>query len=135
MKLKELLNKYKGIIRYVFFGALTTVISIAVYSLFYDFLKIGNTPSNVISWIAAVSFAFVTNKVFVFEKRSWEKRETLREMGSFFLMRIGTGVLEIALMFLLVDIARQNGTLMKCIVTVIVIILNYVASKWFVFNK
>ena len=134
MNIKELYQKHKDIIKYIIFGAATTVISIVSYHLFYGVLSLQNVPSNIISWVLAVSFAFITNKLFVFERRSWAKAKALREAAGFFLARLATGILETVFMYLLVDIAHFNGTVMKCIVTVIVIALNYIISKFWVFK-
>ena len=135
MQIKELYAKYKGIVNYLFFGVLTTVISVLTYSLCYDLLKIANLISTAVSWVAAVAFAFVTNKLFVFESRSFDKAVALKEAANFIACRLGTGVLEMAWMFLFVDLLSFSGTLMKIVCNVVVIILNYILSRLIVFKK
>lgn len=133
--MKELFNKYKSIIMYLIFGALTTLVSVVTYALCYEFLSIPNTISTIISWVISVTFAFVTNKFLVFECKSREKKTVLREAASFYGCRAITGVLELVLMFLLVDVFKFDGILMKILVNILVIILNYVASKLVIFKK
>ncbi|MGM9552081.1 MAG: GtrA family protein [Clostridia bacterium] len=131
--IKELLKRYKGIILYLVFGVMTTVINVISYHIAYDKLHIINVVSTVIAWVIAVTFAFVTNKLFVFESKK-KNKEALGEAVNFFLCRIGTGVIEVGMMWLLVDIFHFNGTYMKLFTNVIVIIINYVLSKFIVFR-
>ena len=135
MALKDLYYRYKGVIKYVVFGALTTLLNVIIYYLFYNLLMLPNTLSVIIAWVISVAFAFVTNKLFVFESKSWEAKIATKEALDFVLCRLATGFLEVALMFLLVDILKFNGTLMKLATNIIVIILNYVASKLLIFKK
>ncbi len=135
MKLKDFYSRYKGIIKYVIFGTVTTVLNVVTYHLLYSIFKAPNTLAVVIAWIISVAFAFITNKLFVFESKSWDKKVAKKQALDFLVCRILTGVLEVALMFLLVDILRLNGTVMKLITNVIVIILNYIASKFVIFKK
>ncbi len=133
--MKKLLEKYKSIIRYAFFGVMTTIVNVAVYSLFYEVLSIGNILSTVVSWGLAVAFAFVTNKLFVFESRSLKAKTVLKEVTNFILCRVGTGLVEVIMMYVFVDILSYNGTIMKLLTNIIVIILNYVASKLIIFQR
>ena len=135
MTFKDYLIKYKRIITYVVFGALTTAINVITYYLFYNVTNLPNTLSVIIAWVLSVAFAFVTNKLFVFESKSWQAKIAAKEAFDFFICRIATGVLEVALMFLLVDMLKLNGTLMKLVTNVIVIILNFIASKLVIFKK
>lgn len=131
----EMIKKYRGLIMYGIFGVLTTVINLIVYWLCYEKIGIANVPSTVIAWIAAVLFAFVTNKIWVFESKSTDMKTLLYEASTFVSCRLATGVLEIAIMYVTVDMMRFNGMLMKLFVNIIVIILNYVASKLVIFKK
>ena len=133
--MKALLKKYRGLILYAVFGALTTVINIAVYALCYRALRLPNVPSNVIAWILAVLFAFVTNKLYVFESKSLERGTVLRELVSFVSARLATGLLDLAVMFVGVDVLHGPDLVFKVGSNVIVIILNYVLSKLIVFRK
>ena len=133
--MKALLEKYRGLILYVVFGVLTTAINIAVYALCYRVLRLPNVPSNVIAWILAVLFAFVTNKLYVFESKSLERGTVLRELLSFVGARLATGLLDLAVMFVGVDLLHGPDLVIKVASNVIVIILNYVFSKLIVFRK
>ncbi|MDD7638468.1 MAG: GtrA family protein, partial [Clostridiales bacterium] len=132
-KIRELIVKYKELISYGIFGVLTTVINIAVYTVCYNLLGISNVVSNVIAWILSVLFAYVTNKIWVFESKSTEWKVLIYEMGSFFGCRLATGLLDLAIMYVTVDKLALNSTLMKCVSNVIVIIANYIFSKLVIF--
>jgi putative flippase GtrA len=140
-KLLTLLKKYKEIIMYLIFGVMTTAVSLLVYSLAVKLFFFGITAASAVSWVIAVSFAFVTNKLFVFESRSREVKTVLREAVSFFAARIVSGVVEIFLPELLFIIGLDfslfgvKGIVAKIIVNLIVIIMNYIFSKLFVFKK
>ena len=134
-QIKALLEKYKAIIRYGIFGVLTTFINIVVYEAFYRYVDWSNVVSNIVAWVAAVLFAFVTNKLWVFESRTTEKKALMFEIISFFGCRLATGVLDLAIMYVAVDEMALNSTLMKCISNVIVIIVNYIASKLIIFKN
>ena len=134
-KLKELIKKYRHMILYVLFGGLTTVINMAVYALCYEVCGMSNVLSTVLAWLVVVLTAYITNKVWVFESRSFDRKTVLREMASFFGCRIATGVLDVGIMYGAVDVMGWNGTLWKLISNVIVIILNYIASKLLIFRK
>ena len=139
-KLKVLFLKYKEIIMYLIFGAVTTVVSLVTYSLAVELLPFGITAASGISWVLAVTFAFVTNKLFVFQSKSRETKTVLREAGSFFAARGISGIIEIFLPELLFIIGLDfslfgiTGLVAKTIVNVIVIILNYIFSKLWVFK-
>ena len=134
-KIRELIVKYKELISYGIFGVLTTVINIAVYTVCYNLLGISNVVSNVIAWILSVLFAYVTNKIWVFESKSTEWKVLIYEMGTFFGCRLANGLLDLAIMYVTVDKLALNSTLMKCVSNVIVIIANYIFSKLVIFKK
>ncbi|NLD30101.1 MAG: GtrA family protein, partial [Clostridiales bacterium] len=92
--LKNLYFKHKEIINYLLFGGLTTVVSWGTYSLFVKAIGMSVGVGNVLSWICAVLFAFVTNKLFVFESKTWQPATALREFVSFIGARLATGVIE-----------------------------------------
>jgi len=137
--MKELINKglkiynqYKMPILYIFFGGLTTLINIVAYFVAYNICKISNVPSTVIAWILSVIFAFITNKLYVFESKS---KSLLYEISTFFACRLGTGILDVAIMYVSVDILFFNALIMKILSNVLVIVLNYIFSKLIIFNK
>ena len=134
-KLRSLFQKYRGMILYVFFGGCTTVVNWAVYYLCYNLLHVPNVPSTIAAWVLAVAFAFVTNKLWVFESKSWKADVLLHELWTFLAARIATGLLDVLIMYLAVDVLHGNGNLWKLLSNVVVVVLNYIASKWFIFNK
>lgn len=133
--LKELLIKYKSLISYAVFGVLTTVINVVTYYVCYNMAGMSNVVSTVIAWILAVLFAFVTNKLWVFDSKSFDKNVVIREIISFFGCRLATGVLDVVIMYFAVDVFASNGTVWKIISNVLVIIINYVASKLIIFKN
>lgn len=127
--------KYKGPILYIFFGGITTFINIITYYLSYNVLNIENVPSTVIAWIFSVIFAFITNKIWVFESKSWEKSIAIKELISFVSVRLLTGLVDVAIMYIGVDLLNYNGILMKIISNLFVLVSNYIGSKLFIFKK
>ena len=135
-KLTELFNKYREQIAYLFFGGLTTLVRIGSFSLLYYYiLTSNNLASNVISEIVAITFAYVTNKLFVFNSKTATTKAFLVEIISFYGVRAIASLLNVGAMFLLVDLLKFNALACKVIVTVIIIVLNYIFSKLFVFKK
>lgn len=130
-----LMKKYQSLISYAVFGVLTTVVNIVTYSVCYNRMGVGNTLSNVIAWILAVAFAYVTNKIWVFDSKSWELQVLKREIIAFVSCRLATGILDIAIMFVCVDLLGMHAMLMKILSNVFVIVLNYVFSKLIIFRK
>ena len=135
MDFKKLLLKYKAIVIYLVLGLLTTVVNYAVYLPLYNLLGISAAVSNVVAWVFAVLFAFVTNKPFAFESHDWTMSTVLPEFTRFVGCRVGSGLLETGIIFLLVDCLLMNGNVIKLITSVLVVLLNYFASKFFVFKK
>lgn len=135
--IKRMFKKYREQITYLIFGGLTTLVSIAVSSLFYYviFDKSHNILSNVISEFIAITFAYVTNKLFVFCSKTPNFKSFIKEMLSFYLFRVASTLLNIGAMYLLVDIWHLEFIVCKIIVTVVVIVLNYIFSKLFIFKK
>lgn len=128
-------EKYKGIISYLFFGICTTVINVVIYNILYFHLQMPNVSSTAVAWILAVVFAFATNKMFVFESSSWKLGVLKHELISFFGCRLLTGVMDIAIMYLMVDCLNQNAMIWKVVSNMLVIVLNYVASKVIIFRR
>ena len=134
-KLRDLINRHWDILSYLFFGALTTLVNYLVYFPCYNLLHLSPVVSNVIAWVVAVAFAYLTNKPFVFKSHDWSMKTVVPELTKFVGCRVGSGLLETALLFLTVDLLHWNGNLMKLILSLIVVILNYVGSKLLVFRK
>ena len=139
--MKELWHKYKEAILYLFFGVATTAVNLAVYYAATVFFSVPESISNVTAWFASVIFAFVTNKLFVFESKSWAPAVAAKEALSFFGSRILSLVIDVALFELLIRVGLNQtlfgspGFLAKIIVNVVVIIVNYVLSKLIVFRE
>ena len=87
--------------------------------------------ANLISWVAAVAFAYVTNRIFVFGSKN---RHILQEIGRFVAARVGSLVMDMGIMFVGVTLLGANDTIVKLIVQVVVTVANYVLSKWIVFK-
>lgn len=131
-KLFVLYKKYKEIINYLIFGGLTTLISIITYALFAKVFNIDYLISNVLSWVLAVLFAYITNKIFVFESKS---KKNIKEITSFFFFRVVSLIMEMIILYVFVDMLHIDDLVTKIIAQVIVIVSNYVFSKVFVFKK
>ena len=137
--LKELYLKYREIINYLIFGVLTTVFSIVSYMLFANLLFSEKTDitvqiSNVLSWICAVIFAYLTNRKYVFNSKS-EGKEKYKEVFNFFLARFFSLIIDMALMFVLFSLMHIDDTISKIIVQFVIVIINYVFSKFLVFKN
>lgn len=134
-KVFDLYKKYSEIINYLIVGVLTTLVSIVIYAVFTKVFHVNYMISNVISWIGSVSFAYVTNKVFVFKSKCDNDMDVLIEIYQFFKYRVFSFIIDILLMYLFVELVNIDDMIAKIIVQVIVIVLNYVFSKLFVFKK
>ena len=132
---QTLLEKYRDVIPYVFFGACTTLVNIVVYWLFAHPLRVPVVPSTIIEWVFSVLFAYVTNRKWVFHSTERSARGIAREMVQFFGFRLGTGVLDWVGMYVLVDVLHFNDVWMKIILNIVVIVLNYLASKLVIFKN
>lgn len=127
--------RYRSIAAYIFFGVLTTVVNIAVYAAFTKALGVSYLWSNLIAWAASVAFAYVTNKLWVFESRSTAPRVLAYEVATFLAARLASGVLDTGLMFLLVGVLHGPDLWAKVFVNVVVVVLNYVFSELVVFKN
>lgn len=134
-KLRSLIKKYWDILTYLVFGVLTTVVNYAIYLPIFNFCGISAAVSNMIAWVGAVIFAFLTNKPFVFHSHDWSAKTTLPELIKFVSCRVASGVLETVILFLAVDCMAWNGNIWKLVTQVLVIVINYVGSKLLVFRN
>ena len=135
--IKKYYYKYKEIINYLIVGGLTTVVSLGVYyGLVLTVLNPKNPvqlqAANIISWIAAVTFAYFTNRKYVFESKS---SNILKEAVAFYMARVGTLLMDMGIMFVGVTVLGMNDKIVKLIVQVVVTVANYLISKFFVFRK
>lgn len=136
-KILELYKKYEEIVNYLIVGGLTTVVSFAVYfGSVWTILDANNAfqlqVANVTSWVAAVAFAYVTNRKFVFKSK---EKNILKELTSFAMSRLSTLFLDMLVMFVMVTLLGIHDGISKLTSAVLVTIANYVLSKLFVFRK
>lgn len=135
--MKNVIKKYEEIINYLIIGFFTTIVSLFTYYLLVYTIFDPNTVlelqiTNIISWIVSVTFAYFTNKRFVFKNKN---PMSLKEATSFYLSRISTLLLDMFMMYLFVNVFKFNDKIIKLVVQFIIIILNYVLSKFLVFKK
>ena len=121
----------RELILYVVFGAFTFFVNLISYFFFANLLGINYLVSNAIAWFLSVLFAYVTNRIWVFESKS---PNILKEMSLFFGGRIFSGVVDMLLMYTFIDLLVFDDTISKIVVQVIVIVLNYIFSKLIVFK-
>jgi putative flippase GtrA len=141
--MRELLAKHKELIRYVFVGGLTTVVSFgSLFAADYfftrfspEFLGAVTAPAAIVSWICAVTFAFFANKIFVFRSRTEKKSDGAKQAVMFYTARLATLGFEVAFLFVTVDLLGFNIMLMKVIEQVFILVGNYLLSKFVIFKK
>ena len=126
-------NQYQNIITYAVFGVLTTLVNIVVYWFASHLLALSVMLSTVLAWGIAVLFAYVTNRKWVFHSQAKTSNEILREILSFFTCRIATGIVDLGCMFIFANLLRLDDIITKVGVNFLVIVLNYIASKFFIF--
>ena len=145
-KIKELFQKYKTVIAYLFFGVCTTVVNWIAYIAFMfllgNFIADSNVNiiiSNVIAWIFAVIFALIINKLWVFDSKSFEKKKLFYEIWTFVSARLVTLLIETGILYLAALIFGSDNNIVniiwKIITSVIVVVLNYIFSKLIIFRK
>lgn len=134
-KISDIYIKYKEVILYLVFGILTTVVSISSYYICSEILNIHYLISNIISWVLSVIFAYFTNRVWVFESKSKNIGDIIKEMFTFVNCRLLSGIIDMASMFVLVEAIHINDMYAKIFTQFVVVILNYVLSKLIVFKK
>lgn len=127
-------NKYKEAFLYLFFGGCTTLINILTFFICRQ-LKLSIDASNIIAWTIAVVFAFVTNKLFVFDSKNMDKKVVFKETVSFFVARVISLGIDSGLLHLMIDFMKVNELIAKIVSNIVVIIVNYIFSKLFIFKK
>lgn len=133
-KLKAIFHKHRELILYLLFGGLTTAVNWLVYFPLYNLLAVDAAVSNVIAWAVSVTFAFLTNKPFVFCSYDWHLATVLPELAKFVSARLLSGALETLGLFLLVTRLGLDGNLVKILIGIAVVIINYIASKLLIFK-
>lgn len=135
--MKKILKAFltKEVILYVFFGVCTMILNTVVYAVLYQHLGVSNVTSTAAAWLAAVIAAYLTNRVWVFESKAEGFGPLAREFAAFLSCRVATGLADVAIMYVGVDLLQMQPILMKLLANVVVIVGNYLASKFFIFKK
>ena len=134
-KLKQLWKKHKELILYVFFGGCTTLINIISYFACRELMHLPVVPADVLAWVVSVIFAYVTNKLFVFESKSWRLMLVLKEGAAFLAARVFSLGVDVAILYVTVTVLGWWELPMKVLANVVVIVINYIFSKWIIFRK
>lgn len=133
--IKQQYLKYKEIINYLIFGVLTTLVNFIVYIILAKALSVDENISNVIAWIVSVAFAYITNKIYVFESKTQGVRAIVKEVFSFVGCRLFSGVVDIVSFGILVTGVKMNDIVAKIVIAILVVILNYIFSKLIIFKR
>ena len=134
-KIKDLITKYWEVLIYLVFGVLTTVVNYVIYLPVYNLLGLSAALSNAIAWVGAVTFAYLTNKPFVFKSHDWSMKTVIPELTKFVGCRVASGAAETLILLVAVDLLHWNGNIWKLLTSAIVVVLNYIGSKLFVFRS
>ena len=135
--IKKIYLKYKEIVNYLIFGVLTTIVSLLTYYLLVYTILNPNNPielqiANIISWITCVTFAYITNRKYVFNSKN---KQIIKEIIKFYSSRLTTLFLDMILMYILVTKLNLNDKIIKIITQILIIIINYILSKIFIFKS
>ena len=130
-----LYKKHEEGINYLIFGFLAFVLNYILYFVFADAMQMHYMAATVLSWVLTVVFAYWTNRTFVFKSQNKDIGSVVKEFVSFIGARIATEVLELVLMYVMVDLLSINDKISKLVCQVLVILANYVLSKIWIFKK
>jgi len=130
-----MIKQHKEVLLYLIFGVLTTIINIVTYNIFKNLLNIDYMLSTIIAWCFAVIFAYVTNRIYVFNSKNNNKTDIVKEIMLFISVRLSSLVIDIAIMYIGVTILTINDMLIKVFANVVIIIINYIVSKKIVFKN
>lgn len=133
--IRALLRKHRELISYVFWGIMTTAVNYVTYLLLTKGFHVYYLTSNVIAWTVSVLFAYFVNKLFVFQSRDWAWRVALRELWQMVASRLFSLGLEMGILWLFVDKLHYNDAVVKLCANVVVVVVNYVLSKFIIFRK
>ena len=133
----KIYKKYEELINYLIIGILTTIVSLATYYLLTLTILDANNKvylqiANIISWLASVTFAYFTNRKFVFKVKN---KSNIKECLNFYISRISTLLIDMIIMYIFVSILKFDNKIVKLIAQVVIIILNYILSKFIVFKS
>lgn len=133
--IKQLLKKYRELILYGFWGILTTILNYGIYFIFTKNFNINYLFSNIIAWLFAVIFAFITNKIFVFQSTSWNFSIVFNELWQFISARLFSVIVETIILYTFVNCLGFRDDILKIFTNILVIIINYVLAKFVIFYK
>lgn len=134
--IKETFLKYKEIISYLFFGGLSTIVNFITYFIFAKVFQCDEVLGSGIAWLSAVLFAYITNKIFVFKSQKSTFIETIKEAISFLGARVVSGILcDIGTFAVMIKILNINDIIAKIVTQIMVIIVNYIFSKFIIFKN
>ena len=135
-KIIELYKKYKEIIVYLVFGVLSTIVNFVSYFIFARVIGIDEVISSGLSWLCAVIFAYITNKIFVFNSKTSTAKQLIKEAITFISCRVVSGIFcDVGTFAIMVKVLRINDMIAKVITQVMVVIVNYIFSKLVIFKK
>ncbi len=132
--IEKLIKKHKKIIIYVFFGVCTTGVNAATYLICSRWIHMNTLGSTVTAWLTAVLFAYLTNRKYVFESKNTSFKAIAIEIISFMGCRLATGVIDVGIMYIFVDLLKYNDFMIKLLSNVLVTIINYIASRLIIFR-
>ena len=134
--IKGLYLQYKEVVNYLVFGVLATIVNFVSYFIFTRIFQVNEIISSGLSWFCSVLFAYTTNKIFVFESKTNTAKAFFKEMISFFLARVLSGIFcDVGTFAVMVSVLKINDIISKIVTQVMVVIVNYVLSKFFIFKK
>ena len=132
---RALLQKHREAVSYVFWGVMTTLVNYAAYFLLRSILHVPLVSTNTAAWAVSVLFAYFVNKLFVFESKSWAWRVAVRELWQMTASRLVSLGLETGILWLFVEELRCSEVIVKLCANVLVVVVNYVLSKFIIFRK
>ncbi len=132
---KKLYAQHKAVILYLVFGGFTTLVNIVSYAVCARIFSWGTMVATVVAWFLAVLFAYITNRKWVFGSSAADARSILLEAFTFFSCRLTTGLADLGMMWFFVVFLGCNDIVIKITANIVVIIMNYIASRWLIFRK
>lgn len=128
------MNNKKEVINYLVFGVLTTAVNIVSYGFLSIIMDVDYRISTTIAWLLSVIFAFVTNKIYVFNSRGLGIRTLIKEFLSFMFFRILSYCIDLGMMIAMVEWLKMNDVFAKVLANIVVVVMNYFASRLFIFK-
>jgi putative flippase GtrA len=125
----------KEIVSYLVFGILTTLVNIITYGFLAKIMNMDYKIATTIAWLLSVLFAFITNKLYVFNSKNMDFKSVVKELFSFLIFRLLSYFIDLVIMIVMVEWLKVDDLITKVIANVIVVIINFFASKLFIFKK